>query len=473
MPTLLETPASGGSLEARLRTVFRLLLGGLVLVAAAGVVSALALEGAARDIDSVQGALQMSSRIREGMIEQETGVRGFILTERADFLESFPRGGSAVDEQLAQLREVATTIDALEPLLSELEESITAWREIADDEIELVRTGRMDDATAIVASGVPKERFDVVRERSGELDDFLARLVESRTTRQNALERLLAVAGAIVAIGGILLVTWTHRWLVRSVTRPLAVLTGAVGRGGESPFETLAGGGAAGEVAALARSADQLRSTKDLERHEAVVAATHVERQRIASDLHDGPLQTLFGLQLQLRQLRDRLRADHDLEGAGVAGRGVDVLEATQTQLRGMLFDLAPPGLGDKSFVDVVVDTVPHLLDPPATLTVDGRHDIELQASTQYLLYRVIVEAIRNVNKHAAASTVDISVAATADGVSVAIVDDGVGFEPTLPVTGPHFGLDIMRSLVGSVDGRIEISSAPMGGTTVHVVVPG
>jgi signal transduction histidine kinase len=370
------------------------------------------------------------------------------------------------------LREMADTLGGLAPLLTGLDEAIQSWRAAANEEVALVRSGRQEEAIAIVGSGVPKERFDLVRQRSADLDEFLARIVDARSARQNALERWVAVGGAIVVVAGVVVVVSTHRWLGRSVTRPLATLTGAVAGGDARPFDVVAGGGAAGEISALARGAEQFRSTKDRERHEAVLAATQSERRRVAADLHDGPVQTLFALQLALRQLGGRLRRQGDPGGAEVADEGVAVLESTQAQLRWMMFALAPPGLGHRPFVDVLADTLPQILEPPARLRIDAPRDIEVDQSTQGILYRVIVEAIRNVNKHAAASEVRILITPVGSTVDVEITDDGMGFEPARAAAVGHVGLDNMRSMVESVDGIIEIVSAPGAGTRIHVIVP-
>ncbi len=468
MSTLAQPPSTGSSFEVRIRLALSILLGGLLVVATGGVVSAWALADAARDIHRVEQATTALGGVLEGMVDQETGVRGFILTGREPFLETYGPGGATADSNRALLQELVGDLDGFESF-GELDRAIADWRELADAEIGFVRDGRSDEAVAIVESGVPKERFDLIRAYVKSIDERLSDVIDARNQRQADLERLLAAIGVAVFIGALAIIGATLRWLRRSVTQPLARLTGAVGEPDEQPFSALADD-AAGEVAAIARSADRFRIAKDIERNEAVLVAEQTERARVAADLHDGPVQTLFALQLRLQQLVTRHQEDPDI--VEVLGSGIDVLEATQSDLRVLMFDLAPPGLGDRPLSDVVEATVSQALDPPTRALVDVAHDQAFNPATQLVICRVIVEAIRNVNRHASADAVTVRVRPDGDVVIVEVADDGVGFAVDgLPAAG-HFGLGIMRSLVESIGGSFLVTSAPQAGTTVRFVVP-
>lgn len=468
MSTLAQPPSTGPSFEVRIRLALSILLGGLLIVATGGVVSAWALADAARDLHRIERATIALGGVLEGMVDQETGVRGFILTGREPFLETYGPGGASADSNRALLEELVGDLDGFESF-DELDRAIADWRELADAEISFVRNGRPDEAVAIVESGVPKERFDLIRAYITSIDERLSDIVDARNQRQADLERLLAVIGVAVFVGALVIIGATLRWLRRSVTQPLARLTGAVGEPGEQPFSTLADD-AAGEVAAIARSADRLRAAKDIERNEAVLVAEQTERTRVAADLHDGPVQTLFALQLRLQQLVTRHQEDPDI--VEVLGGGIDVLESTQSDLRVLMFDLAPPGLGDRPLSDVVAATVSQALDPPARALVDVPGDQEFNPATELVICRVVVEAIRNVNRHAAAASVIVRIRPDGDVVVVEVIDDGVGFDADHTSAAGHFGLGIMRSLVESVGGSFTVTSALGAGTTVRFVVP-
>ena len=457
MPDIDDRPTTGPSFEGRIRTVLWILLTGTFLVAASGIVSAWALTDSARDVAAVEHASDVLDGIRSGMVDQETGVRGFILTGREDFLAPYPEGVETAQANRTLLGEMAVRIGGLDSL-GALDESISSWQAIADEEIALVRSGQIDAARAIVESGVPKARFGEIREHLRVLDDSLTQTIAERNARQVDLERRLAMVGVIVLLAGTAIIIVTLRWLRRSVTRPLATLTGAVGGGRQEPFADLAGEGAAGEVSAIARSADLLRLNKDTERNEAVLVAEQTERARVAADLHDGAVQMLFALQLRMQHLLGRKLEgdDPDDETITVVRHGVEVLESTQAQLRVLMFDLAPPGLGRKPLGEVLAATVPQVLEPPTRAELDVPDDVEFGMASQLVICRVAIEAIRNVNRHADATTVTIRIRQERDGVSVDVIDDGNGFDPLAAVTAGHFGLDIMRSLVVSVGGTFE-----------------
>ncbi len=420
------------------------------------------------DVDTAELATSALRGVLEGMIDQETGVRGFILTGQEPFLETYGPGGANADRGRVVLDDLVGDLGGFASF-DELDRSIAAWRQIAEEEIALVRAGRQDEAVAIVESGAAKERFDLVRTHVRSIDDRLSEIIDARNQRQADLARLLAIIGVAVLVGALAVIAATLRWLRRSVTRPLALLTGAVGDPDERPFSVLAGD-AAGEVAAIAQSADRWRVAKDIERNEAVLVAEQTERARVAADLHDGPVQTLFALQLRLQQLIQRQHDNDDV--VDVLGSGIDVLETTQSDLRLLMFDLAPPGLGDRPLSDVVAATVSQVLDPPARALVDVPDDVAFGPTSQVVICRVIVEAIRNINRHAAASTVSVRVRPGGEVVTVDVTDDGVGFEVGGESTVGHFGVGIMRSLVESVGGTFALTSAPGTGTTVHFVVP-
>lgn len=459
-------PVTGPSFERRIRQVLWILLGGLMVVAAGGVLSAWALADASQEVAVVEDASDALGRVLEGMVDQETGVRGFILTGREPFLETYGPGGASADQALIELDELVTDLPTFDDL-DGLAVAIDAWRELADREIALVRDGRADDAVVIVESGEPKSRFDAVRAFVRAIDLQLRNLRDARSGQQSDLERLLALLGVAVLLGSLAVILATVRWLRRSVTEPLAELAGAVGDPDERTFASLTGE-AAGEVAAVARSADRLRAAKDRERREAVLLAEQAERERVAADLHDGPVQSLFAVQLRLQELATRHRG----EVADVLGSGIDVLEATQRDLRSLMLDLSPPGIGDRPIGGLLASAGPDVLDAATRLEVHAPRDLVLSLASQLVVHRVAVEALRNVAKHADASNVAIRLEPQDDVVVVEVVDDGIGFDVTAGPPPGHFGIGIMRSLVETLDGSIELTSTAGAGTTLRFTVP-
>lgn len=94
---------------------------------------------------------------------------------------------------------------------------------------------------------------------------------------------------------------------------------------------------------------------------------------------------------------------------------------------------------------------------------------------TAELLFRVAKEAVRNAVHHSAASTIELRLQATQTSVTLAVVDDGIGFEVARLADTPaggRLGLLLLRDLVTTAGGSLQIDSEPTRGTRVQVAIP-
>ncbi|WP_344221761.1 sensor histidine kinase [Kribbella sancticallisti] len=190
-----------------------------------------------------------------------------------------------------------------------------------------------------------------------------------------------------------------------------------------------------------------------------LVSATIDERRRLERDLHDGAQQQLVAIGMQLRAAQYRLRAGDpvsaDLELA------VERLESTVGELRRLAHGVRPASLDDG------LPAALARLGAECPLPVD--FEVEDAASSEVVTvtaYFVVAEAMANVLKHARASRIGINVERQEDGLRVAVIDDGIGGVPA------DKGLTALRDRVGSVGGRLTVTSEPAGGTTVEAVLP-
>jgi signal transduction histidine kinase len=90
----------------------------------------------------------------------------------------------------------------------------------------------------------------------------------------------------------------------------------------------------------------------------------------------------------------------------------------------------------------------------------------------QMVIFRVAQEAIQNVRKHAQANEIELSIAATPEGVHWKIMDDGRGFDPEAAAKPDHFGLLGMRERVEFAGGTLQVKSRPGAGTEVEAHLP-
>lgn len=195
----------------------------------------------------------------------------------------------------------------------------------------------------------------------------------------------------------------------------------------------------------------------------------NAERRRIARDLHDVVLQDLAGALQGLQATRMELES---------SGRGIDLeqeivaLRGAVGSLRNAIYDLRLEK--DQPFVKSVESLVElnRQLTPERDirLSVCDGFPPELPGAADVELLRVLQEALVNARRHSDARRVDVVLSVAPREVQVEVADDGVGFDPASVREG--VGLSGVRERVATLDGRLELESAPGGGTSVRVCVP-
>jgi signal transduction histidine kinase len=206
---------------------------------------------------------------------------------------------------------------------------------------------------------------------------------------------------------------------------------------------------------------------------EAIIA----ERQRLARELHDGPVQSLWFLGAEIRRLR-ALPADASDE----LSAGLQALQTTWAlvydELRQATGDLHQPLPADNALILVLERSLAGLerkggMETELFTDVDPRY-AALDRTTQAQLIRICQAALVNVQRHSRARRVRVDLRVNGDGTHVQIEDDGVGFQPgQVPERQTeHYGLAMMRERAESLGGRVEVASAPAQGTSLRVWVP-
>jgi signal transduction histidine kinase/DNA-binding NarL/FixJ family response regulator len=190
------------------------------------------------------------------------------------------------------------------------------------------------------------------------------------------------------------------------------------------------------------------------------------ERARLARDLHDILARTmpeLTGLATDLAERVAEAEPSLRLGAQDLAQRADLVLADVGRALAG----LVPPALDSHSLDEVIaseVEAFNRLAGAEATLTLVGETS-DLPNAVQRAAYRVLQEALANVQTHAQAKTVAVSLSRDRD-LTLAIEDDGVGFDENAK-DGTGLGLRFMAERAGSLGGRLSVTSAPGEGTAV------
>jgi signal transduction histidine kinase len=205
------------------------------------------------------------------------------------------------------------------------------------------------------------------------------------------------------------------------------------------------------------------------------VTSSRRERRRVASYLHDGPVQELAGLAFSLAPVADGAESRGAAADAAVVRRVIDRMRGTVRDLRALLVDLHPPILATAG-PDAAIRDLLNPLSARGTrveLRVDG--DDRLDSDTQALVYRVAQEAVRNVIAYADAATVSVEVDVVDSTARLLVADDGRGFAPDLRDvrrTEGHLGLSLVEELARQAGGSLTIDSRVGGGTRVRLEVP-
>ena len=199
------------------------------------------------------------------------------------------------------------------------------------------------------------------------------------------------------------------------------------------------------------------------------IDSSEAERRRIARDLHDGVVQELAGTAFALSGVaRDDSfppAVRGELQGAS------DALRRSLRQLRSLLVEIHPPGLDAAGLPAALEDLTASAATAgmEATVSVEGIDGASEHVVT--LVWRVAQEAIRNAVRHARASQLRVDVRGDEHLVRLTVADDGTGFDPTVRARESSYGLRGLQSLVEDGGGRVNVESAPGGGTTVTMVV--
>jgi signal transduction histidine kinase len=198
-----------------------------------------------------------------------------------------------------------------------------------------------------------------------------------------------------------------------------------------------------------------------------VVRAGEEERQRIAGDLHDDPVQKLVALKMRLELMAQSHPELEDLPTAH------EVVLLCIHSLRHMLFDLRPPVLDEQGLGAALRSFLENAEVSFDWIVLDELED-EPAPQARLILYRIAQEALTNARKHSEAEEVRVTLSDAEGGVAMEISDDGVGFEPRGAIVAApgHMGLAAIRERAEMAGGRCELHSLPGEGTTLDIWLP-
>nr|WP_281371666.1 SpoIIE family protein phosphatase [Petropleomorpha daqingensis] len=264
-----------------------------------------------------------------GYVDEETGLRGYLLTGGTTFLDPYQQAEAASPALTATLRSRWAAVDGPPDAITALETAHQNWIDYAQGQIALVQSGHVDEARTVAATSEGKELFDSIRQREQTLDSWLSSATSRVADRVGSLQQRLTVLLTATLAALLVLTVAGCVVLWRSVARPLVRLAEAT--------RAVAGGNLSAELPVT--GAPEMRS---------LAGDVTAMRDRLTADLHTTrrSLEALEQTGPAVSALRTALQpAGEHIAGVRIAGR----LDPAEGVLAGDWYDtvaLSPTRLG-------------------------------------------------------------------------------------------------------------------------------
>ena len=391
--------------------------------------------------------------LRRALTDAETGQRGYLLTGRRDYLRPYAEATREVRGLLGDLGRTYAGDPEAGPLMRDIQSN--AQRKLAElaTTIRLHDTGDTAGWQRLVATDDGERAMAQVRVLSEQLfDQELARAVEGRKRLHETL--LLNRIGVSALTGLCLLALWMYLRQTSELVRQREERRNQV----QIERDQL-------EHEAMQRTAQLTELTRHLQ------SVREDERHRLARELHDELGALLTAAKLDVARLKSRLGVVTP-EVAERLQHLSDGLNSGIALKRRIIEDLRPSSLSNLGLI-AALDILVREWGQRNELRVTSQFEpVQLTASGELTVYRLVQEALTNISKYAQASNVQLVLEVPTEGkVHVSVRDDGIGFDAAVLQTSAH-GLLGMRYRLESEGGRLQITSALGEGTTVAAFLP-
>jgi len=200
------------------------------------------------------------------------------------------------------------------------------------------------------------------------------------------------------------------------------------------------------------------------------------ERARVARELHDGAIQALIGIEMQVDVLRRRSAND---DVAAELERVQGLLRREVLNLRELMQSMRPVDIGPHQFLDFIAGLVERFSRDTgiAVRFVSELEEVTLPAATCSELVRVVQESLVNIRKHSEAQSAVVRFGSQNGSWKLVINDDGHGFPFAGRLTmselnGTHRGPAVIKERVRAVGGDMVIESTPGQGSRLEITIP-
>lgn len=388
----------------------------------------------------------------KGVLDAESGQRGFLLTGREAFLTPYNVALKNIEIALVHMDTAYVHESHSSELLKKLHALIeTKLSELAIT-VQMGKEGKRQAGRDLTLSGIGQEYMDAIRVTGAQLLDIETRRLDASQNEMTDMLQSSRLSVALLTVVSLLL-------MVLNMKRNQAFKT-------QQELHHRAMQAEQGRL-----QCEVARRTQELvELNNHLQTAREDERHRIARDLHDELGALLSTAKLDVARIKSRLGRTTP-EASERLNHLVETLNAGIAMKRRIIEDLSPSTLSNLGLV--------------ATLEILGREfsestgipvhctlqPVQLKPLAELVVYRLVQEATTNIAKYAQARNVWLSLETNDNGIEVTVRDDGIGFDTTQ--TGSKaYGLLGMRFRVEAEAGNLELTSTLGQGTVVCARLP-
>lgn len=399
--------------------------------------------------DTARTALQTVMR---RLLDVETAQRGYLLTGRPQYLEPYNAAESDIAHAMIRLREHHRRDPDLLRLVDALEEQVLQKTSEVEATIALYNQGSHEAWKGILSTDIGREKMESARR----IADVLLVTEERRVAIERAnIYRTLDI-GRLSVHGLTVLSLLAYVFFLRkNASLQASQLAHAQQLQAERDSLEHQVRRRTEELAQLNLSLQELRDG---------------ERSGLARTLHDELGALLTTAKLDLTRLRHTLPTPDATVTARLQHLGTTLDQGIDVKRRLMegLVPAALHNLGLQAAVEERVRELRQLTGVPVDLDV---RVVDTDASTRQALFSVVQGVLSNIERHANATQVALSLVADGDTLVLTLTDNGRGFAGQ-PGSTSALGLKNLRHRIESLGGHFSVRSVPGGGTQVHARLP-
>ena len=386
------------------------------------------------------------------LLDAESAERGYLLTGRKEYLEPYAEVASDISSAVTTLRTLYRVDEEAKPLVEEVTKRALEKLSISSETITMYDTGSTDAWRELLLTDIGREKMEAVRKAA----ETLLALEDRRVaTDRAAVYRTLEFGRRGVSIATLLGLLGFIFFLRKSAALQAVQLSSA--RDLQAERDALG-------VQVRERTtelAELNRHLQDVREH---------ERGNLARSLHDELGALLTAAKLDLARLR-RALPDPPAEVNDRINHLASTIDQGIGLKRRVIEELMPSALhnlGLRTALEILAGEFSQRTGVSVQMNL---HDTPLDTSSRNTVFQLVQESLTNVEQHAGAREVQLSMRVSGGEVVIQVHDDGRGFNRE-QTRGAGFVWKNLRHRIEALGGKLSVVSAPGRGTEVDAMVP-